>query len=94
MAVLNYALATVLMVAAAVILVGQHVAYFRRVRPPTFGAFLETAGWLILLLVALGALGGLADPGTRRVELASAAVGLACVVAGRSLLRRGIPRDR
>lgn len=91
MTVLNYVFASVLIVAAAVILVAQHVAYFRRLRPPTFGAFLETAGWLILLLVALGALGGLGDPGTLRVELVSAAVGLACVAGGRRLMRWGPP---
>ncbi len=90
---LGYVLASVLLVAAAVIVAAQHVAYFRRVRPPSFGAFLETAGWLIVMLVALGALGGgLGAPGTLSVEIGSALVGLACVAAGRVLMHWRGPR--
>lgn len=93
MPLFSYVFATVLLVAAAVIVVAQHVAYYRRVRPPTFGAFLETAGWLIVFLVALGVIGGgLESPGTSRAEIASAVVGLACIAAGRWLMRRRVPR--
>jgi len=81
--------AVILAAVTLTILVRHHVAYFRGLRAPTFGAFLETAGWLILLLVALGALGGgLENPGTARVELASGIIAASCVVAGWRLRRR------
>ena len=68
---------------SAVVIVRKHVAYFRRVRPFSFGAFLETGGWIILLLVALGALSsGLAESGTRIVEIAAAVVGLLFIGIG------------
>ena len=72
--------------ACAVVIVRHHVAYFRRARPVSFGAFLATGGWTILLLVALGALsGGLADSGTRIVEIAAAVVGLLFIGIGRGV---------
>jgi len=72
--------------ACAVVIVRHHVAYFRRARPVSFGAFLATGGWTILLLVALGALsGGLADSGTRIVEIAAAVVGLLFIGIGSSV---------
>jgi hypothetical protein len=80
---LTVVIALILAAAALAIVVAHHVAYFRRLREPTFAAFLETAGWLIILLVALGALGGgLRDPGTARVEAAAGAVGIICAVTG------------
>ena len=71
--------------AALVVVVRQHIAYLRRSRPLTFGAFLETSGWIIILLAAIGGVyGGLAHPGTRVVEAASAVVGVLFIVLGSS----------
>lgn len=68
---------------ALLIVIRQHVAYFRRARPFSFGAFLETAGWIILLLVAIGAAyGGLAHPGRRVVEVAAGIVGFLFIALG------------
>lgn len=65
------------------VIVRHHVGYFRRARPYSFGAFLETGGWIILLLVAAGAAaGGLARPGTRVVEVAAGIVGLLFIAGG------------
>jgi hypothetical protein len=70
----------------AVVLVRHHVGYFRRTRPYTFGAFMETSGWIILLLVGLGAVvGGLAEMGTRVVEIAAMVVALFFIGIGSSL---------
>lgn len=64
----------------AAVVIRHHVAYFRRARPFSFTALLETGGWIILLLVALGAAaGGLAATGTRIVEIAAALVGALCI---------------
>lgn len=68
---------------ALIVVIRQHVLYFRRARPLTFGAFLETAGWITILLVAAGAAaGGLAHPGTRIAEIASAVVGVLLILIG------------
>jgi hypothetical protein len=70
----------------AAVLFRHHIGYFRRTRPYSFGAFMETGGWIILLLVALGALaGGLAEPGTRVVEIAATVVALLFIGIGTSL---------
>lgn len=70
----------------ALILVRHHIGYFRRARPYSFGAFLETGGWIILLLVVLGALaGGLDAMGTRVVEIAAAAVAVLFIGIGGAL---------
>ncbi len=75
----------VITIGVAAVIVQQHIAYFRRARPYSFGAFLETAGWMILLLVAIAALsGGLLAPGTRTVEIAAAIVGVLFVGIGAS----------
>lgn len=72
--------------ACAAVVVRHHIAYFRRARPFSFGAFMETGGWIILLLVALGALsGGLAESGTRIVEIAAAMVALLFIGIGSSV---------
>lgn len=64
-------------------IVFHHLSYFRKRRPLTFGAFLETAGWLILTLVAITAFGGgMADPVTRIVELTMAVVGVLLIGVG------------
>jgi threonine/homoserine/homoserine lactone efflux protein len=79
------ALAVVWIVAAValVVIIRHHAGYLRRARRLTFGAFLETAGWIIVLLVAVAAaFGGLAHPGTRVVEIASAVVGVLFIVLG------------
>ncbi len=69
----------------AAVIVQQHIAYLRRTRPYSFGAFLETAGWIIILLVAIAALfGGLLAPGTRAVEIAAAIVGVLFIGIGSS----------
>lgn len=84
-----FAGAIILAVVALAIVATHHIAYFRRVRGTTFGAFLETGGWLILLLVAIGVVaGGLQEPGTTRVEAAAAIVGVLCVIAGWRLRKR------
>lgn len=65
------------------IVVLHHVAYFRRTRPFSFGAFLETAGWIIITLVAIfGLAGGFAGPGTRIVEIAAAIVAVLFIGIG------------
>ncbi len=65
------------------IVVAHHLAYFRKTRPTSFGAFVETAGWLILVLVAIAAVGGgMGQPSTRVVEIAAAIVGLLLVGVG------------
>jgi hypothetical protein len=70
----------------AVVLVRHHVGYLRRTRPYSFGAFMETSGWIILLLVGLGAVvGGLAEMGTRVVEIAAMVVALFFIGIGSSL---------
>lgn len=70
---------------SAVVIVRQHVGYLRRLRSYSFGAFLETAGWIIILLVSVAALyGGLEAPGTRAVEIAAAIVALLFVGIGSS----------
>ena len=72
--------------ACAVVLVRQHVGYYRRTRPYSFGAFMETGGWIILLLVVLGALvGGLEEMGTRVVEIAATVVAMLFIGIGTSL---------
>jgi len=68
---------------ALVVIVRQHLGYFRRRRPFSFAAFLETAGWIIVALVAGAALlGGFAHPGTRVMEVAAAIVGALCIAFG------------
>jgi len=66
-----------------VVVVSQHVGYFRKIRPMSFAAFLETGGWIIITLVALAALrGGMINPGTRVVEIAAAIVGVLLIGIG------------
>ena len=65
------------------VIIAHHVRYFRKRRPLSFGAFLETTGWIIITSCAIGALGGgLARAGTRAVETAAAIVGLAFLIIG------------
>jgi threonine/homoserine/homoserine lactone efflux protein len=61
----------------------HHAGYLRRTRPITFGAFLGTAGWIVITLVAIAASGGgMAEPETRIVEIASGAVGILLIGVG------------
>jgi len=70
-----------------IVIIRQHIGYFRRARRMTFGAFLETAGWVIVFLAAVAALrGGLAHPDTRVVELSTGIAGGVCIALG-SVLR-------
>lgn len=76
-------LAWIVLAVALIVVVQQHLGYFRRKRPMSFGAFLETGGWIVLLLAALGALaGGLAHPGTRVIGIATGVVGLLLILLG------------
>ena len=73
----------IILAVALIVIIRHHVAYLRRARSLTFGAFLETAGWMIILLVAIAAVyGGLVHPGTRVVEIATAVVGALFIVLG------------
>lgn len=77
----------VLTAGALAVVILHHAAYLRRRRPYSFGAFLETAGWIVITLTAIAALGGgLAAPGTRTVEIAAAVVGVLFIGIG-SLFR-------
>jgi len=70
-------------IAGLSLIVAHHVGYFRKRRPLTFGAFLETTGWIIVTLFAIAAFGGgLVHPGTRAVEIAAVIVGLVFVLIG------------
>lgn len=65
------------------VIVAHHTGYFRNRRPLTFGAFLETTGWIIITLCAVAAAGGgLGRPGTRAVEIAAAIVGILLIGIG------------
>ncbi|MDQ7820466.1 MAG: hypothetical protein QN173_04450 [Armatimonadota bacterium] len=73
-------------VVTGAVVVRHHRDYLRGRRPLSFGAFLETAGWIVLALVAVaGAAGGAAHPATRTVEIAAAVVGLLLVAVGGQL---------
>jgi hypothetical protein len=75
------------LVLTGAVVVRHHRDYLRGRRPLSFGAFLETAGWIVLALVAAAGLaGGAAHPATRVVEIAAATVGAVLVGVG-SLLR-------
>jgi hypothetical protein len=64
-------------------IVAHHVGYLRKRRPLTFGAFLQTAGWILITLVAITALGGgMRYPGTRMVDLVAALVGIFLIGIG------------
>lgn len=74
-------------IACGVVVVRHHVAYYRHRRPLRFGAFMATAGWIILLLVMLRAVSaGLGDAGTRIVGIAVTVVSGLFIGIG-SLLR-------
>ncbi len=65
------------------VIVKHHAGYLFRRRATSFGAFLNTAGWIVLTLVALAVMGGwLSAPGTRLVELAIGLVGVVLIGIG------------
>ncbi|MGH2437399.1 MAG: hypothetical protein ACRDFA_10435 [bacterium] len=71
------------MVVALAVVIRQHADYLRRLRPATFRAFLETAGWLIITLASGAAYGGgFESPGTRVVEVSAFVIGLLFVAVG------------
>ena len=71
------------MIVALVVVIRQHAGYLRRLRPATFRAFLETAGWLIITLASGAAYwGGFESPGTRVVEVSAFVIGLLFVAVG------------
>ena len=65
------------------VIIKHHAGYLFRRRPTSFGAFLNTAGWIVVTLVALAVMGGcLSVPGTRLVELAVGLVGVVLIGIG------------
>ncbi len=69
-----------------IVIVTHHIGYLRRSRSLTFGAFLQTGGWIILALVAVAAAaGGLERARTQTVEVAQALVGALLITIGSKL---------
>lgn len=65
------------------VIVKHHAGYLFRRRGLSFAAFLGTAGWIILTLVALAAVGGgMSAPRTQVVELVVGVVGLTFIGIG------------
>ncbi len=76
----------VVAVVCGIVIVTHHIGYFRRSRPLTFGAFLQTGGWIIIALVAVAAAaGGLERARTQTVEVAQALVGALLIGLGSKL---------
>jgi hypothetical protein len=76
----------VVAIVCGIVIVTHHIAYFRRSRPFTFGAFLQTGGWIIIALVAVAAAGGgLERARTQTVEVAQALVGVVLISLGSRL---------
>jgi hypothetical protein len=76
MTVLSRVMWAAAVIVGVIVIVTQHIGYLHRRRPVTFGAFLETGGWIIITLVALAAVGGgMTGPSTRVVEVSAAIVG-------------------
>ena len=76
----------VVAIACGFVVVTHHIGYFRRSRPLTFGAFLQTGGWMIIALVAVAAAtGGLERERSQTVEVAQALVGLLLISLGSKL---------
>ncbi len=76
----------VVAIVCGIVIVTHHVGYFRRSRSLTFGAFLQTGGWIIIALVAAAAAaGGLERARTQTVEVAQALVGALLIGLGSKL---------
>ena len=83
MSVLSSVIWAAVVVLGLIVVVAQHAGYFRRTRPMSFAAFLETAGWIVITLVAVAVLGGgMISPHTRVVEIAAAIVGALLIGVG------------
>ena len=73
----------VVAIVGGIVIVTHHIRYLRRTRPFTFGAFLQTGGWIIIALVAVAAAAGGWDPGrTQTVEVAQVLVGALLIGLG------------
>ena len=76
----------VVAIVCGIVIVTHHIGYFRRSRSLTFGAFLQTGGWIIIALVAgAAAAGGLERARTQTVEVAQALVGALLISLGSRL---------
>lgn len=83
MSVLSSVIWAVVAVLGLIVVVAQHAGYFRKTRPMSFAAFLETAGWILITLVAVAAWGGgMISPNTRVIEIAAAVVGALLIGIG------------
>jgi threonine/homoserine/homoserine lactone efflux protein len=76
----------VVAIMSGIVIVTHHIGYFRHSRSLTFGAFLQTGGWVIIALVAVAAAaGGLERARTQTVEVAQALVGALLITLGSKL---------
>lgn len=76
----------VVAIVSGIVIVTHHIGYFRHSRPLTFGAFLQTGGWIIIALVAAAAAAGGVDRArTQTVEVAQALVGVLLIGLGGKL---------
>jgi hypothetical protein len=76
----------VVAIICGIVIVTHHIGYFRGSRSLTFGAFLQTGGWVIIALVAVAAAaGGLERARTQTVEVAQALVGALLISLGSKL---------
>jgi threonine/homoserine/homoserine lactone efflux protein len=76
----------VVAIVSGIVIVTHHIGYFRHSRPLTFGAFLQTGGWIIIALVAAAAAaGGLDRARTQTVEVAQVLVGMLLIGLGGKL---------
>ena len=76
----------VVAIVSGIVIVAHHIGYFRHSRSLSFGAFLQTGGWVILALVAAAAAaGGVDRPRTQTVEVAQALVGVLLIGLGGKL---------
>ncbi|HVH32449.1 MAG TPA: hypothetical protein VNA31_12425 [bacterium] len=76
----------VVAIVSGIVIVTHHIGYFRHSRPLTFGAFLQTGGWIIIALVAAAAAaGGVDKPRTQTVEVAQALVAVLLIGFGGKL---------
>jgi hypothetical protein len=76
----------VVAIVSGIVIVTHHISYFRHSRSLSFGAFLQTGGWIILALVAAAAAaGGVDGARTQTVEGAQALVGVLLIGFGGKL---------
>jgi hypothetical protein len=76
----------VVAIMSGIVIVTHHIGYFRHSRSVSFGAFLQTGGWIILALVAAAAAAGGVDRArTQTVEVAQVLVGVLLIGLGGKL---------